>query len=163
MKLDCVSPGIRENYPEIPIVAPTFSAPLICNGTILRGLWPYDADNMTFSIDTMFRDPALSDNQANPTINSTVGILNSIYMSCIEFRLRPLKAYAASEDVSGELAACVLNKDDIKSSNYVGLNLMVCVNTNPALDPTCKQGQWITVIDGACLGETVRSSVALQD
>jgi hypothetical protein len=63
----------------------------------------------------------------------------------------------------GDFIACTLTLNDLKTLNYVGLNVMVCVNANPTLDPTCEQGQWITVINGACLDEAVTGSVALQD
>ncbi len=162
MGLQCSLTGTNERYPIIPIQSPEWSAPLHCNGTILRGLWPYDEENMTFSIDTMFRDPTVSQDISTAS-NSTTGILNSIYMGCMEFRMTPVKAFSSGQDASGELVACTLSDDDLKNFNYIGLNLMICVNTNPLSDPTCEQGQWVTVINGACVEEAVIAQVALQD
>jgi hypothetical protein len=84
-------------------------------------------------------------------------------MGCMEFRLNPVQAFSSGQDASGELVACTLGEDDLKNFNYIGLNLMICVNTNPLSDPTCEQGQWVTVINGACVEETVIAQVALQD
>ena len=58
MNISCsVLPGMPpENYPNLPIITPTIiRAPLVCRGTIKKGLWPFDADNATFVVETMFR------------------------------------------------------------------------------------------------------------
>ncbi len=58
MNISCsVLPGMPpENYPNLPIITPTIiRAPLVCHGTIKKGLWPFDADNATFVVETMFR------------------------------------------------------------------------------------------------------------
>ncbi len=58
MNISCsVLPGMPlENYPNFPIITPSINrAPLVCRGTIKKGLWPFDADNATFVVETMFR------------------------------------------------------------------------------------------------------------
>ena len=57
MNISCgVPPGVApERFPSIPVLEPTYTAPLACSGTVQKGLWPFDADNMTFTLETMFR------------------------------------------------------------------------------------------------------------
>ncbi len=84
-------------------------------------------------------------------------------MGCVTFTLKPLDALSSTQNAMGDFVACTITLNDLKTLNYVGLHVMVCVNANPTLDPTCEQGQWVTVINGACLDEAVTGSVALQD
>ena len=61
MNISCATPSPlgREQYPTIPVQEALLSAPLACSGVVLKGLWPFDADEMTFPIETMFRDPEI--------------------------------------------------------------------------------------------------------
>ena len=81
----------------------------------------------------------------------------------MQFSLNPVTVFSTSQEAKGELAACTLTVEDLNKLDYVGLDLMVCINTNPLSDPTCQQGEWVTVVNGACLQETVITQVALQD
>ena len=164
MDINCASIGYKEKYPLIASSVQPYSSRLRCNGTIIMGLWPYDAPNMTFSVDTMFRDPEASQNvvEISPTSNVTTAILNTIYMGCVTFKLRPVHSLTKA-DAIGEYAPCTLSTHEVVDLSYVGLDLYVCVNTNPTIDPACNEGQWVQLIDGACLDETVVGSAALQD
>ena len=77
MNISCGTPpelSPPEQFPLIPILAPAYRAPLDCAGTVQKGLWPFDADNMTFTVETMFRDPE------NPE-----QLVNAVHLHCVKF------------------------------------------------------------------------------
>ena len=88
MNISCsVPPGVAaEQYPTIPIISPAYNAPLTCSGQIKLGLWPFDADNSTFTLDTMFRDPK------RPTAN-----VNSEFLMCVTLALTVESSGASCE------------------------------------------------------------------
>jgi hypothetical protein len=81
-------PGIEDVFPRPSIITPVLSAPLACNGTILRGSWPFDADNMSFAIDTFFRDPK------DPTQQ-----INTEFLRCLTLTLKVESAIYTGQSV----------------------------------------------------------------
>lgn len=89
MGVECRPPqGIVDVFPSPPIISPVMSAPLVCNGTIRRGSWPFDADNMSFAIDTFFRDPK------DPTQQ-----INTEFLRCLTLTLKVESAIYSGETV----------------------------------------------------------------
>jgi len=151
MSLDCAPPpGLpAEKYPAPLITRPQVAAPLECAGQIKKGLWPFDADNMTFSLETMF--------QAEST---QVG---QVYTSCLEVSLEPTESGASDLANTDEALACPITSAQLASYSYSGLSLFVCLGTKLSLDPYCRQGRWVEVVSGACVGEKVWGDVELTD
>ena len=166
MNLSCAPlGGVAERYPKLTETSPAYGADLNCNGAVMRGLWPYDEANMTFSIETMFRDPAL-DSATSVTdggYGNTSQVLNAIYTNCLELRLTAVSAAVSSSTATGELVACTVTQEDQNRLSYYGLDVMACIFTNPNLDPDCKLGKWVNVLEGACVGQQVVGTMQLQD
>lgn len=78
------SPTALSLYKKDDLVA----APLDCNGTVLRGKWPFDADNMSFAIDTFFRDPVRTDLT-----------INTLFLDCVTLTLSVESAIYSGETV----------------------------------------------------------------
>lgn len=157
MGLDCKVPsGVPpENYPNIQIQDPVYTAPLVCEGTVLRGLWSFrdDRDNMTFSLETMYRDPEKPEQAVRDT-----------FLSCVSFLLTPVSSRANDEPNAGfEATVCPITTNQRENHDYSGLSLFVCVGTATSRDPYCRQGRWEEVVVGACIGETVAADLELTD
>jgi hypothetical protein len=90
MGLDCKPPpGIIDKYPYAAIMkGEEISSPLNCNGTIKMGQWPFDADNMTFTVDTTFRDPT------NPSVS-----INTLFLPCLTMSIKPKSASFLGQEV----------------------------------------------------------------
>ncbi len=91
MGVECnAPPGVQENYPFPAILTPDrIQSPLNCNGTIKLGQWPFDADNMTFTVDTTFRDPQF------PTIS-----INTLMLPCLTMAVKPKTAAYLGQEVA---------------------------------------------------------------
>ena len=153
MNLSCAVPGLPpENFPNIPILSPVYSAPLECSGTVRYGLWPYDAENSTFSFETTFRDPKMPDQS-----------VNSVFLRCVTLSLTIDSSGAKDLESTAEALTCKFDKATRDIHDYSGLVLYVCVGINVRLDPTCQKGRWVPAVMGACIGETVTGLVELTD
>ena len=155
MNVSCGTPrelSPPEQFPQIPILEPVLRAPLDCKGTVQKGLWPFDADNMTFTFETMFRDPDEPDQK-----------VNAIHLHCVTFSLKAESSGASDEAATDEALACPVTKAQRDAHDYSGLELTVCVGVNVRLDPYCTRGRWVPVITGSCIGETVTGSIELTD
>ena len=155
MNISCGMPlelSQPEQFPQIPIVAPVFRAPLDCAGTVQKGLWPFDADNMTFTVETMFRDPE------NPE-----QLVNAVHLHCVTFSLKVESSGASDEATTDEALACPITMAQRSLHEYSGLELTVCVGVNARLDPYCTRGRWVPIVTGVCIGETVTGSIELTD
>mmetsp|Transcript_40306 Transcript_40306/g.126871 ORF Transcript_40306/g.126871 Transcript_40306/m.126871 type:complete len:910 (-) Transcript_40306:107-2836(-) len=151
MSLNCAPPpGLpAEKYPAPLITSPQVKVPLSCEGQIKKGLWPFDADNMTFSLETMFQ------------VDSSQTA--DVYTSCLEVSLQPTESGASDLVNTDEALACPVTSSQLASYAYSGLSLFVCLGTKLSLDPYCRQGRWVEVITGACVGERVFGDIELTD
>ncbi len=104
MGLDCdAPPGVKENFPFASIFTPdTIQSPLKCNGSIKMGQWPFDADNMTFTVDTTFRDPKF------PSIS-----INTLLLPCMTLTVKPKTASYLGQEV------CSKSLDNIRMFSMV--------------------------------------------
>jgi len=152
MNISCGTPPniALEQFPSIPLTTPVYRAPLDCSGTLQKGLWPFDADNMSFTVEGMFRDPE------NPEQN-----VNAIHLHCVTLELRVNSSGASDAADTEEALACPITRKQRDSHAYSGLELYVCVGTNARLDPYCNLGRWLPVITGACIGEKVTGMIEL--
>lgn len=81
-----------DSFPLPAIITPSISAPLLCNGTIQRGQWPFDADNMTFFLDNTFRDPLQPESP-----------INTEFLPCLTLGLKPVSASYLGQTASAHL------------------------------------------------------------
>jgi len=154
MNISCAPPrGLPpEAFPKIPILNPELSSPIVCSGTVQKGLWPFDADNMTFTVETMFRDPEQPEQQ-----------VNSIYLRCVKLALTIESSGATDLAGMEEALACPITVAQRDVHQYAGLEVYVCQGVNARDDPYCIKGRWVPIITGACIGETVTGTVELTD
>lgn len=153
MNISCAPPpGLPpEAFPKIPILKPELSSPIVCSGTVQKGLWPFDADNMTFTVETMFRDPEQEQQ------------VNSIHLHCVKLALTIESSGASDLAGTEEALACPITTAQRDVHDYSGLELYVCQGINARDDPYCSKGRWVPIITGACIGETVTGTVELTD
>ncbi|KAJ1480052.1 hypothetical protein T484DRAFT_2829866 [Baffinella frigidus] len=155
MNISCATPPPlpREKYPTIPVQEALLSAPLACSGVVLKGLWPFDSDEMTFPIETMFRDPAFP-----------LQAVNAEFLNCLSLSLK-VTAVAANDDAvfpnPAERGNCLLTRENADAAAYTGLSLYVCIGTNVLTDTLCRNGEWIEVVHGTCVGERVYGGIEL--
>eukprot|EP00282_Hemiselmis_andersenii_P039092 CAMPEP_0169434588 /NCGR_PEP_ID=MMETSP1042-20121227/4611_1 /TAXON_ID=464988 /ORGANISM="Hemiselmis andersenii, Strain CCMP1180" /LENGTH=364 /DNA_ID=CAMNT_0009545177 /DNA_START=94 /DNA_END=1185 /DNA_ORIENTATION=- len=153
MSLACATPaGVTDNFPFPAITEPALRSPLECTGKVQRGLWPFDADNMTFPVDTFFRD------KDQPLVN-----INTVFLPCLTVRLRVTQSIFQGQTTGTEGLACRIPQSRLSTSIYKGVDLYVCVDTDISLDPLCRKGLWKTLAAGVCVGERVSGQIRLPD
>jgi hypothetical protein len=157
MNVTCSVPAgmDKESYPVIPQQWATMSAPLLCSGIVLKGLWPFDADHMTFPVESMFRDPL------NPLQR-----INAKFLNCLTVGLRVTSVSAVDDPYypnSAEKGSCLLTRAEVESAAYDGLSLYTCTGSNVLDDPLCRNGEWIEIVHGTCVGERVFGNFELTE